>query len=452
MQTCRILPVRFGSKAAEMSGHEAQSAAVRHRVSGEYLHATFSATLRKILTRSEIEKAPQPAVVAKEPRTCWESKERQGAQEAMRAPPHHGGTATTSGHVLTEAVAGRQTVATAPHNLPSLAEMDVVTRANLKEMRQVRRGLRKARVALSTLPLQAEISRQQGEAAGAYIAQRVRRDALLTESRANGLTASTTSEPWRAHLATIEPGSNGLISAPVRQTAEAHLRRLQGIGFQEGSWGSEQAFHNLRARIGSARAAIQGVEPTSGALSPSQSLVAAGSEWVPGDTAETKVADDENTWQRCKIVGQGGTLEMVVLITEGANCGAIIEAPTTSLRRPADDDSHCSVRLAHARQAYDEVKTAVQSSLICHSDRARLNEELSALKADVSALEYVERYGTEQVPLEISRFLRMRIGILQRGRNRRRSERRFPACSRCGKRASGAEDRSNGAWYCRLCE
>jgi hypothetical protein len=55
------------------------------------------------------------------------------------------------------------------------------------------------------------------------------------------------------------------------------------------------------------------------------------------------------------------------------------------------------------------------------------------------------------LPLEVSRFLRLRTGILRRGRARRAELRRFPDCDRCGLAAKGRTDPTNGGWYCTPC-
>jgi hypothetical protein len=309
------------------------------------------------------------------------------------------------------------------------------------------RGLRRARLSLINSPLQAEISREQGEAAGAYIAQRVRRDAILNERRTNGLSKDTEDEPWRVHVAAVEPGGNSILDAPVLRTAEAHLQRVHdrhGLN----SWGENNDINELRARIGSARVSLQGA---AGRASPLALFDRDEQTWLAGDTAEVLVG---GSWNRCKIIGAAAKLsELTVLVTQGEKVGDIadVEDRPETLRRTNLLSEECSWNLAQARQAHTEVRAAIASNALSSSDRSRLASELRALKSDIDALEFAEKHGRTQVPIEISRFMRMRIGIIQRNRSRRRQERRFPACSRCNLRARGAEDLSNGAWYCRLC-
>ena len=76
------------------------------------------------------------------------------------------------------------------------------------------------------------------------------------------------------------------------------------------------------------------------------------------------------------------------------------------------------------------------------SEGPELGDELqlasSQLRETLEAFVYHETHGREHLPLELSRFMRLRAGLLRRGRAARRSDDRWPTCGRCGKRVWAA--------------
>jgi hypothetical protein len=391
-----------------------------------------------------------------------------------------------------------------PRHLPPLAADGVesscvedLRRANLKELRQVRRGLRKARLSLAQSPLQADTCRRQGEAAGTQIVRRIRREAVRAEHRTAGLVGAEAQQAdWRAHLARVSPSDHEPLNTPARLQAERQLQLLhdttptsaaavqgQGGGVEGGS--TLDPVQQFRSHVQLARSAVQGGDCGGAALVHS-------SEWQPGDFAEALVAGT-GCWHTATVIGSAEKMaELTVMLTEGRLAGEFVEVERKCLRRPRVTSTPAA-RLAQARQAHADLVSALgaaeasaaaaaaadtkgqQGGAAGHhgaggeggggggggaggggglgaEDRQRLSTEIAELQSEVEALEYSEQHARRDVPLEVSRFMRLRIGILHRGRNRRRQERTFPPCARCGVRARGSEDTTNGgAWYCRGC-
>ena len=320
----------------------------------------------------------------------------------------------------------------------STLDFQRLTKANLKELRQVRRGLRKARFALAQSPIQADASRQKGEELGRYLARKIRRDAIVHENQTGGFCSDDAQQAaWRVHLSMQEPDS--IVGTPAR-----HRVRRQ---FSDDLASTRQELHqlgsldatDLHVRICTAIADAQGDKSVG---------TPASTDWRAGDCAETLVNGE---WNRVKIVGSAEKFgELTVMVTEGKIAGDFLDVSEQNMRF-SRSKMDTSVRLDQARQAYADIIAAVAQSNIDNQDRTRLNLELCRLRDEISALEYAEQHGRRDVPLEVSRFVRLRLGILQRGRKRRQHQRRYPPCARCGIQARGSEDQSNGAWYCRKC-
>ena len=389
---------------------------------------------------------------------------------AIRASPHAHGPDTAS------------SLAADIASLPPLDELEKVTRANLKSMRQVRRGLRKARKSLEQVPIQQEVARRAGEAAGTTLVERLKRDATRRELRTGGLSSQVAWPGWRAHVALEEPGgaAGDVVLTPAIATAQNNLRRLGDTTDlrPQRTGGGPLTAAELQARVAAARAAIGGgmlqlpapdgeahTEPdTEGGaaravaapIAASASASASALRWATGDAAEALF---DETWLRCKVIGDGEEIgDVLVLICEGPMAGDTVVVEQNSRLRPVDSGDLSGVRLSDARQAYEELREGVAESYssLSDSDRIILDRAVSELRETVETLAYHEEHGREQVPLELARFMRMRVGLIRRrGRRQSRREmdedRRYPLCGRCGKRARGCEDVTNGMWYCRPC-
>lgn len=356
--------------------------------------------------------------------------------------------------------------------LPPLDELEQVTRANLKAMRQVRRGLRKARKSLEQAPIQQEVARRAGEVAGTTLVERLRRDALRRELRTGGLSSQVEWPGWRAHVALEEPGgaAGDVVLTPAIAAAHASLKTLADTtDFRpQRTGGAALSTVELQSRVAAARAAISGDLSTMcsryGGKTGSAALVGAitasvsALRWATGDAAEARINE---TWLHCKVIGDGEHIdEVLVLICEGPLAGETVIVEQNSHLRAVDSGVSASgVRLAQAQQAYDELQKGVAESYssLSESDRKILDQAISELREAVETLMFHEKHGREHVPLELARFMRMRVGLIRRrGRGRsRRSEmnddRRYPICGRCAKRARGCEDTTNGSWYCHPC-
>ena len=350
--------------------------------------------------------------------------------------------------------------------LPPLDELEQVTRANLKAMRQVRRGLRKARKSLEQAPIQQEVARRAGEAAGTTLVERLRRDALRRELRTGGLSSQVAWPGWRAHVALEEPGgaAGDVVLTPAIAAAQASLKTLADTTDirPQRTGGAALSTLELQSRVAAARAAISGELSTmcsryggeAGAINASASAL----RWATGDAAEAWVNE---AWLHCKVIGDGEHIdEVLVLICEGPLAGETVIVEQNSHLRAVDSGVSASgVRLAQAQQAYDELRKGVAESYssLSESDRKILDQAVSELRETVEALTFHEKHGREHIPLELARFMRMRVGLIRRrGRGRNRlsemnDDRRYPICGRCAKRARGCEDTTNGSWYCHPC-
>ena len=273
-----------------------------------------------------------------------------------------------------------------------------------------------------------------------------RRDSRRRELRTGGLSSAQSWFGWRAHIALEDPvgTAGGQVLTPAIASASRHIA-------DEAEAPTLAA--ELRARIDAAKVALQG---------GGRGLMAQGSDagaqvsalrfGVAGESAEALVGE---AWVRCKVIGDGeGADEVMVMLVAGPQAGdTCVVDSRCDLRRPAGEDDARSARVAQARQMYEEVRDGVAESYssLPDRDRLRLDRAVAELRETLEAFVYHETHGREHLPLELSRFMRLRAGLLRRGRAARRSDDRWPTCGRCGKRGRGAEDPTNATWYCTPC-
>eukprot|EP01051_Picozoa_sp_SAG22_P001940 SAG22_NODE_81_length_21778_cov_38.345173_14_plen_858_part_00 len=358
--------------------------------------------------------------------------------------------------------------------------MGPVVAANLKELRQVRRGLRKARRTMEQVPMAMLKDQQDGEATGTAIVHQLKHQSVLRMQQADKLLVAAAGSSWRQVMAIEQVEAEGslvppelLAAAKVQLAAklmeEAADEQVRLLDF--GQLAPEQKMGRfVEAGADLSTATFSRGISAGGAQRPSSDDL---SPWQLGEFVDALVTDEHAGHHeqvegpavsfRAKVMGastEQGRAALCVLMLAGPDEGRLVDWPRDRLRPLPHPEVGESARLDQIKgaysgllEAYDRVKASVPAEL-----RRDFEQELGRLREECVAVDAYGRYAgdagaVDSLPQELSRFLRMRVGILRRGRRHRAGERRFPDCDRCGANSceGGRRDPSNGGWYCGGC-
>ena len=247
--------------------------------------------------------------------------------------------------------------------------MGPIVAANLKELRQVRRGLRKARRTMAQVPMAMLDDQMAGEATGAAIVQQLRHQAVLRMQQADTLLVAAAGSSWRQVMAIETVEAEGPLVPPellaaakvqlaTKLTEEAADEQARLADF--GLLGADQR----QARFVEAAADLSSAPFNRGILArPSGDDL---SPWLLGEFVEVVVSPDVS--YRAKVMGgaEGGLSALCVLMLGGPDEGRLLDWPREQLQPLNNAEAGESVRLDQIKaayagllEAYDRVKGSV---------------------------------------------------------------------------------------------